>query len=129
MALLWPNFQWWFWTFRLLFFLYCCVMCCPVLCCYPLCIWLLFFSDVEFYTLLFLGCLQLRHITPQNLFSLKLWQNKNSQTFVVMLSFCNFFCSRQLMQIQKKTCKNWASQTKVDPSYFDRALVILTKSA
>ena len=40
--------------------------------------------------------------------------------FVVMLGFfMSFFCSKQLMQIQKKICKNQASQQKI-------ALLILT---
>ena len=30
------------------------------------------------------------------------------------------------MQIQKKTCRNRASQQKIGPSYFDRALANLT---
>ena len=36
---------------------------------------------------------------------LKLWQNKNGQTFVEMLVFACLFCSRQVMQIQKKHAK------------------------
>ena len=40
--------------------------------------------------------------------------------------FWCFFCSRQLTQIQKKTCKNRASQQKIGPSYFDRALADMT---
>jgi hypothetical protein len=34
-----------------------------------------------------------------------------------------FFSGRQLMKIQKKASKNRASQQKIGPSYFDRALV------
>jgi len=40
-----------------------------------------------------------------------------------MLGFCMSFIAGQLMQIQKKTCKTQASQQRIDPSYFDKALV------
>ena len=54
---------------------------------------------------------------------LKLWQNKNNQTFVVMLGFCmSFFWICISCLLQKKTCQNWASQQTFGRSYFVRAL-------
>ena len=59
-------------------------------------------------------------VWPTISFQLKPWQNKNGQAFVEMLVFWILFCSRQLIEIQKRIKKR-ASLNK------ELALLVLTK--
>ena len=54
--------------------------------------------------------------------SVKRCQNKKGQTFVELHRFLIYFCSRQVIEIQKKDSKDGAAQQTFDPSYFFRAL-------
>ena len=55
--------------------------------------------------------------------SLKPWENKKGQTFVVMFVFyMSFFAAGSWLKLKKKTCKKRGSQQKFGPSWFARAL-------
>ena len=54
--------------------------------------------------------------------SLKPWENKKGPTFVVMLFFVSFFAAGSWLKFKKRHAKKQASQQKVGPSCFIRAL-------